>query len=44
MIEFKNVTKQFEDGTTVVKSLDFRINKGEFFVLIGPSGSGKTKK
>jgi len=42
MIEFKNVTKQFEDGTTVVKSLDFRINKGEFFVLIGPSGSGKT--
>ncbi|NRG33091.1 ABC transporter ATP-binding protein [Niallia circulans] len=42
MIEFKNVTKQFDGGTTVVKSLDFHIKKGEFFVIIGPSGSGKT--
>ena len=42
MIQFENVSKQFNDGTNAVKSLNFTINKGEFFVLIGPSGSGKT--
>ncbi|UPV77746.1 ABC transporter ATP-binding protein [Bacillus rugosus] len=42
MIRFENVSKQFNDGTTAVKSLNLTINKGEFFVLIGPSGSGKT--
>ena len=42
MIRLENVSKQFDDGTTVVKSLNLTINKGEFFVLIGPSGSGKT--
>jgi osmoprotectant transport system ATP-binding protein len=42
MIQFENVSKQFDDGTTAVKSLNLTINKGEFFVLIGPSGSGKT--
>lgn len=42
MIRFENVTKQFEDGTTAVKSLNLNVHEGEFFVLIGPSGSGKT--
>ncbi|WP_375088723.1 ABC transporter ATP-binding protein [Peribacillus sp. RS7] len=42
MIQFENVSKQFDDGTTAVSSLNLTINKGEFFVLIGPSGSGKT--
>lgn len=42
MIQFENVSKQFDDGTTAVNSLNLTINKGEFFVLIGPSGSGKT--
>jgi len=42
MIRFENVSKQFDDGTVAVKSLNLTINKGEFFVLIGPSGSGKT--
>ncbi|MEH7473324.1 glycine/betaine ABC transporter ATP-binding protein [Priestia megaterium] len=42
MIQFENVSKQFNDGTDAVKSLNFTINKGEIFVLIGPSGSGKT--
>ena len=32
MIEFKNVIKQFEDGTTVVKSLDFQIKKENFCI------------
>ena len=42
MIRFEQVSKQFNNGTFAVKSLDLEINKGEFFVLIGPSGSGKT--
>ncbi|MFD2656893.1 ABC transporter ATP-binding protein [Gracilibacillus thailandensis] len=42
MITFKNVTKQFTDGTTAVDNMSFSIEKGEFFVLIGPSGCGKT--
>lgn len=42
MIRFEHVSKQFPNGTVAVKSLDFEIKKGEFFVLIGPSGSGKT--
>ncbi|MEH7300832.1 osmoprotectant update ABC transporter ATP-binding subunit OpuFA [Neobacillus drentensis] len=42
MIRFEQVSKQFLNGTFAVKSLDFEIKKGEFFVLIGPSGSGKT--
>lgn len=42
MIRFEQVSKQFPNGTFAVKSLDFKIKKGEFFILIGPSGSGKT--
>lgn len=42
MIKFKNVSKTYADGTTAVDTLNFTINKGEFFVLIGPSGCGKT--
>jgi len=42
MIRFEQVSKNFPNGTFAVKSLDFEIKKGEFFVLIGPSGSGKT--
>jgi osmoprotectant transport system ATP-binding protein len=42
MIRFEKVSKQFPNGTFAVKSLEFEIKKGEFFVLIGPSGSGKT--
>ncbi|OYD06852.1 ABC transporter ATP-binding protein [Paludifilum halophilum] len=42
MITFSSVSKTFEDGTEGLKSLDFRIREGEFFVLIGPSGCGKT--
>ncbi|WP_042455877.1 ABC transporter ATP-binding protein [Neobacillus dielmonensis] len=42
MIQFENVSKRFDDGTTAVKSVNLTINQGEFFVLIGPSGSGKT--
>ncbi|PRY83857.1 betaine/proline/choline family ABC transporter ATP-binding protein [Alkalibacterium olivapovliticus] len=42
MIEFKNVSKIYGDGTKAVDEVSFTINEGEFVVLIGTSGSGKT--
>lgn len=42
MIEFENVTKEFDDGFKAVKDLNLTINDGELVVLIGPSGCGKT--
>lgn len=41
LIEFKDVTKQFQDKLAL-KQLNLKIKKGEIFVLVGPSGSGKT--
>ncbi|MDO5047701.1 MAG: ABC transporter ATP-binding protein [Anaerococcus sp.] len=41
MIEFKNVSKIF-DKKAAVNDVSFRINDGEFFVIVGSSGSGKT--
>ncbi len=42
MIEFQNVTKIFDDGTTAVDELSFEIREGETVGLIGTSGCGKT--
>lgn len=42
MIEFKNVSKLYPDGTQAVKDLSLTIEKGELVVFIGTSGSGKT--
>ena len=41
-IEFKNVTYGYGDGENVLKSINFKIDKGETFALVGPSGGGKT--
>lgn len=44
-LKFKNVTKEYESGATVIKALDnvdFELDKGEFIVILGPSGSGKS--
>lgn len=41
MIEFKNVNKSYGE-TKVLQDLSFRIETGEFAVMIGPSGCGKT--
>ena len=45
IIEFKNVTKEYQNGGHVLKALNnanFTINKGEFVIVLGPSGSGKS--
>lgn len=42
MIEFKNVTKQFGDGTVALDKVSFRIEPGEFVFIVGPSSAGKT--
>ncbi|MCA1062741.1 betaine/proline/choline family ABC transporter ATP-binding protein (plasmid) [Cytobacillus spongiae] len=42
MIEFKNVTKIYDDGTEAVSGINLTIEKGKLVALIGPSGCGKT--
>ncbi|MWJ32987.1 MULTISPECIES: ABC transporter ATP-binding protein [Saccharibacillus] len=42
IIRFESVTKQYDDGLTVLKKIDFEIERGKFYTLLGPSGCGKT--
>ncbi|WP_304511185.1 betaine/proline/choline family ABC transporter ATP-binding protein [Desemzia sp. RIT 804] len=42
LIEFKNVSKIYKDGTKAVENINLTFNDGEFIVFIGTSGSGKT--
>ena len=41
-VEYKNVTKRYDDGSEAVKELNLEIKDGEFLVLLGPSGCGKS--
>src|SRR5690554_800247 len=42
IIRFENVSKSYDDGTVVLKNIDFELEKGKFYTLLGPSGCGKT--
>jgi ATP-binding cassette subfamily B protein len=41
-VEFKNVTFGYDDGTTVLDNVSFKIHTGETIALVGPTGAGKT--
>lgn len=42
IIQFRNVTKRFNDETVVLDNVSFEIEAGKFYTLLGPSGCGKT--
>lgn len=45
LIEFKEVTKEYQIGEVQIKALDgvdFSISEGEFVVILGASGAGKS--
>ncbi|UOX88658.1 ATP-binding cassette domain-containing protein [Amycolatopsis sp. FBCC-B4732] len=41
-IEFRDVTKQYPDGTVAVDKLNLTVEDGTITVFVGPSGCGKT--
>lgn len=42
LVKFTDVTVVYEQTRTIVKNINWVINKGEFWHLKGPNGSGKT--
>lgn len=42
MIDFKNVTKVYPNGTVALKNINLHIDEGEFVFIVGVSGAGKT--
>ena len=42
MIEFKNVSKVYPNGTKGLDNVNLKINRGEFVAIIGLSGAGKS--
>lgn len=42
MLQIKNLTKVYPDGTEALKNVSFEVPDGEFLIVIGLSGSGKS--
>jgi phosphonate transport system ATP-binding protein len=42
MLEVKNLTKIYDDGTVALRDVSFEVRDGEFLVVIGLSGAGKS--
>lgn len=42
MIEFKNVSKVYPNGTHALKNINLHVKKGEFVFIVGSSGAGKS--
>ena len=42
MLQIKNLTKIYDDGTQALKNVSFDVKDGEFLIIIGLSGSGKS--
>jgi len=42
MIDLKNVSKTYSNGTKALYDINLHINKGEFVYIIGSTGSGKS--
>ena len=42
MLEIKNLSKTYDDGTQALKDVRFTVEDGQFLVVIGLSGSGKS--
>jgi len=42
IIRFDNVSKKYDEQTTVLNNVSFEMERGKFYTLLGPSGCGKT--
>lgn len=41
-LEISGLTKTYDDGVTALKSIDLKVNAGDFYALLGPNGAGKS--